>query len=349
MKRVVLIVLVLVVAAVAGLVIWHFTRPAKPPDELTLYGNVDLRQIDLAFNNNERIVAVLVQEGDHVRAGQVLARLDESRLAPQVAQADAVRAAQAAVVERFHNGSRPEEIAQGRANVAAAEADVRNAGATFDRLKAVAATSVGRAVSQQDLDNARAAVDTTQAKLEVSRKALDLLIAGPRKEDIAQAEAQLHADEAQLAFLRWLLTDAALVAPIDAVVRSRLMEPGDMASPQKPVFTLSIINPKWVRAYVSEPDLGKVRPGLAAWVSADSFPGKRFHGWIGFVSSVAEFTPKPVQTEELRTKLVYEVRVFVKDPNDDLRLGMPATVHLSLNAEAPATMPTTTPSATLAP
>ena len=345
MKRTILIVLgLLLVIAIAAL-IWHFTRPAKPTDELTLYGNVDLRQVDLAFNNNERIVAVLAQEGDHVHAGQVLARLDESRLAPQVAQADAVRAAQAAVVERFHNGSRPEEIAQGRANMAAAEADVRNASATFDRLKAVAATSVGRAVSQQGLDNARAAVDTTQAKLEVSRKALDLLIAGPRKEDIAQAEAQLHADEAQLAFLRRQLADAALVAPVDAVIRSRLMEPGDMASPQKPVFTLAIINPKWVRAYVSEPDLGKVRPGLAAWVTADSFPGKRFDGWIGFVSSVAEFTPKPVQTEELRTKLVYEVRVFVKDPDDVLRLGMPTTVHLSLNTESAATMPTTTPAA----
>jgi HlyD family secretion protein len=101
-----------------------------------------------------------------------------------------------------------------------------------------------------------------------------------------------------------------------------------MASPLRPVFSLAITDPKWVRAYVSEPDLGKVRPGMAASVAVDSFPGRRFDGWVGFISPVAEFTPKAVQTEELRTSLVYEVRVFVKDPADELRLGMPATVTL---------------------
>jgi HlyD family secretion protein len=108
------------------------------------------------------------------------------------------------------------------------------------------------------------------------------------------------------------------------------MEPGEMASPQKTVFALAITDPKWVRVYVSEPDLGKVRSGMAASVVVDSFPKRRFEGWIGFISPVAEFTPKSVQTEELRTSLVYEVRVFVKDPADELRLGMPASVYVSL-------------------
>ena len=116
-------------------------------------------------------------------------------------------------------------------------------------------------------------------------------------------------------------------------MRTRILEPGDMASPQKPVFTLAITDPKWVRAYVSEPDLGKVHPGMAASVAVDSFPNRRFDGWVGFISSVAEFTPKSVQTEELRTSLVYEVRVFVKDPSDELRLGMPATVYLNTDKE----------------
>ncbi len=124
------------------------------------------------------------------------------------------------------------------------------------------------------------------------------------------------------------MADAELVAPTDAVVRTRLMEPGEMASPQKPVFSLAVIDPKWVRAYVSEADLGKVHPGMTASVGVDSFPGRRFDGWVGFVSPIAEFTPKAVQTQELRPSLVYEVRVFVKDPSDDLRLGMPATVYL---------------------
>src|SRR5688572_30898280 len=115
---------------------------------------------------------------------------------------------------------------------------------------------------------------------------------------------------------------------MDAVVRTRVMEPGEMASPQRPVFSLAITDPKWVRAFVSETDLGKIQQGVTAAIAVDSFPDRRFEGWIGFISPVAEFTPKTVQTEELRTSLVYEVRVFVKDPSDELRLGMPATVFL---------------------
>ena len=103
-----------------------------------------------------------------------------------------------------------------------------------------------------------------------------------------------------------------------------------MASPQRPVFSLAIADPKWVRAFISEPDLGKIKSGIPAAIEVDSFAGRSFEGWIGFISPVAEFTPKTVQTEELRTSLVYEVRVFVKDPADELRLGMPASVYLQV-------------------
>jgi HlyD family secretion protein len=239
------------------------------------------------------------------------------------------------VVARLRHGSRPEEIAQARANVESAKADAVNARQQYERLKTVFGGSAGRAVSQQDVDSAKAALDVATAKLAVNQKALDLAVAGPRQEDVAEAEARLRADEAQLALLRQQLADAQLVAPVGAVVRTRLMEPGEMASPQKPVFSLAITDPKWVRSYVSEPDLGKVRPGMAASVAVDSFPDRRFDGWVGFISPVAEFTPKAVQTEELRTSLVYEVRVFVKDPSDALRLGMPATVYLALDQRGP--------------
>jgi HlyD family secretion protein len=104
-----------------------------------------------------------------------------------------------------------------------------------------------------------------------------------------------------------------------------------MASPQKPVFTVALADPLWVRAYISEPDLGKIREGMKAAVTTDSFPAKQYEGWIGFISPTAEFTPKPVETTEIRTKLVYQVRVFVKNPNDELRLGMPATVRVQLD------------------
>jgi HlyD family secretion protein len=351
MKKVLIaLVVLLVVAAIASGVTWWVTQEKKPADHLSLFGNVDLRQVDLAFNNSERIVAVLVQEGDRLRAGELVARLDSSRLAPQVAQAEAQVSAQRAAVERLHNGSRPEEIAQARANLDSAKADAHNAQIRLDRVKSLAMVEARRAVSKQEVDDAQAGLDTTTAKVQVNQKALELALVGPRKEDIAQAEAQLKGNEAQLAFLRQQLADAELRSPTAAVVRSRLLEPGEMASPQRAVFSLAITDPKWVRAYASEVDLGKIRPGMRAAVMVDSFPGRRFEGWVGFISSVAEFTPKVVQTEELRTKLVYEVRVFVKDPGDELRLGSPATVELPLTGTAaggpttaPAPVPSTSP------
>jgi HlyD family secretion protein len=333
LKRTAWIVALVVLIGIAAGLAWWLNRRENGARELTLYGNVDLRQVQLSFNNSERIAAVLVQEGDRVRQGQLVARLDTRRLEPQVAQAEAQVAAQQQVVQRLRSGSRPEEIAQARANVESAKADTVNARQQYERMKSAAEMSAGRAVRQQDVDSAKAALEVAEAKLVVNQRALELAVIGPRKEDIAEAEAQLRANEAQLALLRQQLADAQLLAPVDAVVRTRILEPGEMASPQKPVFTLAITNPKWVRAYVSEPDFGKLHEGMAAAIAVDSFPGRRFEGWVGFISPVAEFTPKAVQTEELRTSLVYEVRVFVQDPADELRLGMPATVYLNTDEE----------------
>jgi HlyD family secretion protein len=334
MRRVGLLVFLLIVAGAAAGATWWFTHHNAEATELTLHGNVDLRQIELPFNNSERIARVLVQEGDRVHRGQVLAELDTSRLEPQVAQAEAQLAAQQQVVQRLRNGSRPEEIAQAEANVESAKADAANARQHFERLHATFERSRGGAVSQQDLDNGKAVLAVADAKLAVNQKTLDLAVVGPRKEDIAEAEARLRGNEAQLALLRRQLADAQLLAPMDSVVRTRVMEPGEMASPQKPVVLLAVTDPKWVRAYVSEPDLGKTRPRMKAEVEVDSFPNRRFEGWVGFISPVAEFTPKAVQTDELRTSLVYEVRVWVNDSADELRLGMPATVYLSLDQPA---------------
>jgi HlyD family secretion protein len=335
-KRALVITPAVVLVGVVAAVIWHGHRAADRGD-LLLYGNVDLRQVDLPFNDSERIAEVDAQEGDRVKAGQVLARLDTARLRPQVAKAQADVAAQQQVVERLQHGNRPEEIAEARANVDAAKAEADDARAQYERLRSLADSSSGRAVSRQDLDAARASLDTAEAKLQMNQKALALEVAGPRREDIAQALAQLRSDQAQLALLQQQMSDAELRAPMDAVVRARIMEPGEIASPQKTVFTLAITDPKWVRAYVDEGNLSRVHEGWAASITVDALPGQEVSGWIGFISPVAEFTPKSVETTELRSSLVYEVRVFVKDPQDQLRLGMPATVRVLPQTEtAPA-------------
>jgi HlyD family secretion protein len=306
----------------------------KNQNRLVLYGNVDLRQVNLSFNDSERIAEVLVQEGAKVTRGQILARLDTSRLRPEAATAEAMLEAQQAVVDRLHHGSRPQEIAQAQANVASAKADQVNAAQQWTRLNALTSLTTGRAISEQDLESAKAAMDSAQAHLAAAEKGLDMSRIGPREEDIAQGEAQLRANASQLQLLLRQLADSELVAPCDAVVRSRLLEPGEMATPQRPVFNLGIVDPKWVRAYVSESELGKIHAGMGASVTTDSYPNRALSGWVGFISSVAEFTPKAVQTTELRSNLVYEIRVFVHDPQDEMRLGMPATILLALDPRA---------------
>ena len=327
MRRFAVIVVLLAAAGAAGYATWWYKFRKVPTNELVLYGNVDLRQVELPFNDNERIATVLVQEGDHLKRGQLLAELDTGLLVPQVNQAQRKWPPSDKWSSDCITAAGPRKLPR-RANVAQAAADASNAHVQSDRMRTLSQRSKGEAISQTDVDNARTTAEMADAKLVAQQKALDLLVLGPRKEEIAN-EAKLQAQEAQYAYLCRQLADAQLKAPMDAVVPTRLMEPGEMASPQKAVFSLAIVDPKWIRAYVSETDLGKVHPGMKGTIAVDSFPDRRFEGWVGFISPIAEFTPKIVQTDELRSTLVYEVRVFVKNSSDDLRLGMPATVFLT--------------------
>jgi HlyD family secretion protein len=327
-KKYVFLVAGAVITAVVAAA-WYFSRQQSAAEELVLYGNVDIRQVSLAFDGSERVVEMRVQEGDRVHGGQVLAKLDTRILLLQIMQAEARVSVQQQVLLRLKNGTRPEEVAQARAEVVAAQADADLATQQLKRLVDINQAEP-EAVSQQDLDTARSRHQAALAQLENRKKALQLALIGPRQEDISEAQAQLEVYQAELALLKHQLSLAELKAPLDAVVRSRLLEPGDMASPERPAYALAITNPKWVRAYIKETDLGLIKPGMSASVRTDSYPEQPIEGHIGYISSVAEFTPKTVQTEDLRTSLVYEVRVYVDDPDDRLRLGMPATVHIPL-------------------
>ena len=324
-KRIVrLIILVVVVAAVVFSIRWQKNREGNSSNGiLKLYGAIDIRDANLAFPEQERIDQVLVEEGDRVEVGQVLARLKTERLEAQIREVNAQIAAQQETVKRLKAGSRAQEIEQARAQVAAAKADVQNADLNYKRIRETSETG---ATSDQALDDAKSRLEVTRARLKIAENALALALEGPRKEDIAAAEKSLEALEASLSLLNIRLSDMILKAPASGIVQSRILEAGEMAGPTKPVVTLALIEPKWARVYVSEPDLARIASGMSAKVYSDSFPGKPVEGWIGFISPTAEFTPKAVQTEELRTKLVYEVRIFVKDPDDRLRLGMPVTV-----------------------
>lgn len=302
-------------------------QPAEEPGRLSLYGNVDLREVQLAFKDAERIATVLAEEGDQVRKGQVLAELETRRLEAAMDVTRASIEAQAQVLERLLNGSRPEEIGAARAKVEQARAElvvaeqshVRKAGLLRDKV-----------VPQQEVDDSRARLDEARASLESARQNLELVLAGPRKEEIAEARARLAGLEAQLRSQEVTLAESRLVSPLDAQVRNRNLEPGDMAGQQRPVFSLAVLDPKWIRTYVPETLLGRVKPGLGGEVFVDAYPGRAFPGRVGFISPVAEFTPRSVETPELRTSLVYELRFLVEDPAGDLLLGMPATVVFQL-------------------
>jgi len=328
--------IVLLVAAVLGAVGaagWHFSREGSTGDNaLKLYGNVDIRQVQLAFNGSERIVTMQAREGDQVRKGQLLATMDKVRLENNVDLQQAQLASQQQQVARLEAGSRPEEISKARADVEAARIAADNAAQTYQRQKELVARHF---VAQQQADDARAAADAAQARYQSLRETLKLVQMGPRKEDIAAARAMLRANRAALDVARKALADASLYAPENGIIQERILEPGDMASPQRPVYTLALTDPVWVRAYVQGPDLGKIQPGMRAEVSTDSFPGKNYRAWVGYISPTAEFTPKSVETTEVRSSLVYQVRIFVCNPQGELRMGMPATVMIHLG-EPPA-------------
>ena len=324
------LLLVPVLLALGGGAYWWLRAQETPRDasRLTLYGNVDIREVDLAFDASGHVAEIQVQEGDRVQPGQVLARLQPNKLEAALAATQATVAAQEQALAKLKAGNRPQDIRQARAQADALSAKARMAQITYQRLLKMAQQKLA---APEEIDQARAAADAAEAEVRAAEEAYALVVAGPRAEDIARAEAELAARRAELTLARERLADATLLAPAPGIVRDRILEPGDMASPQTPVLTLALNDPLWVRTYVPESELGRVRPGMAAEIHTDSYPEKTYHGWVGFLSPTAEFTPKNVETPDLRTRLVYQARVFVCNPRNELRLGMPATVTLALD------------------
>ncbi len=328
-----LAVLLAVVLLGGGGLAWWLAQPPVAAVVLRVYGSIDIRQAQLAFNDSDRVARILVQEGDPVKRGQLLAELDTTRLAASADKAAADVDAARNTLERLHNGSRPEEIAQARAALAAAQAAEANGRVTFARYARLARSS---AESLLNRDNAEQTLKVAAANRESAEQALALAVQGPRQEDIKVAAAQLRAAEAVQALARQQLADAQLFAPADGVIEDRILEPGDMASPDRPALTLDLVNPVYARAYLPERQLGRIRPGMRAYVQSDAFPGVRFPAWVGFIASTAEFTPKMVETTEVRTELVYRMHVYACNADGRLRLGAPVTVVIPLPDSAPA-------------
>jgi HlyD family secretion protein len=325
-RRVVLIAVAVVI--VAGLALFALFRN-RGSGELTLYGNVDIREVTLGFRVAGRLATLSVDEGDSVHASQELARLDTVPIQLELNEARANASAIGARLALLKSGYRTEDVEQARATVTERRAALTNAEQTLARQEQLKGTG---AVAQRIYDDSVAARDQARARLKAAEQALTELQMGYRKQEVAEGEANHGRAIATAAQAEQHLADAVLHAPADGVVLTRAVEPGAILAAGTPVFTLSLLAPVWARVYVGEPDLGRVTPGRAVLLYTDARPNQPYHGQIGFVSPTAEFTPKNVETPDLRTALVYRARVVVADPDPALRQGMPVTVRLAPDA-----------------
>ena len=320
-KRVVVTVVAL--AAISGVVWLAVQRVIAVAPPGTLYGNVEIRQVDLAFDAEGRVISMGRREGDSVHTGEVLAELDAANYRNLHDLAVARRDQAQANLALLLAGTRIEDIDQARARVVSAEANVVHAEAVFARQ----ADLVKRAAtSRQDYDDARLGLDAGRAQLAQLRAALAEAVAGPRPQEIEAARAALRSAEAEVALAAETLSRTHLLAPADGVVMTRVIEPGTVVLPTAPVYSMAIAGEVWVRAFVPEPLLGLAAPGRAVQVRTDG--GRSYAGTVGYLSPVAEFTPKTVETPELRTQLVYRLRIRITAPDDGLRQGMPVTIAL---------------------
>ena len=300
--------------------------PAPPTDAIRLSGTVEARESDLGFQVPGRIVRLLADEGASVEAGQVIAEIDprDYELALQRARAEADAATQALAV--LEAGTRSQEIRVAEASVARAESELRFARAEVSR---VAKLVPGKLASQQQLDQARLQQQVAEAASRQATETLALLREGPRIQEIERARAELAVRRAVVETAQQQLTYVQLRSPAAGVLSTRLAEVGEVVAAGTPVLRLAELDRPWIRAYLPEPDLARVKHGQQAEIRVDAWPDSVFHGTLGFVSPQAEFTPRTVETRELRVDLVYRIKIDVEDSGGRFKVGMPADVVLA--------------------
>lgn len=329
------IILILLSLLILGMAMYLFIdrEESKKDHEITVYGNVDIRQVDLGFRVGGRIKKLNFEEGDLVKTGDVMAILDDVPYLNDLHSAQAQLDQNAADLDKKKNGNRVEEIQQAESTVKEREGTHNNAIRIFNRQKELIKS---KAASIQTYDNALQQMIESKARLESAKDFLHLMKAGFRPEDIQASQAAYNLAKANLDTAQTNLDDTKLIAPSDGIIFSRIREEGAIVGIGATVYNLSLHHPVWIRAYVSEHNLGRIKPGDKALIYTDTNPDKPFKGQIGFISPQAEFTPKNVETEELRPDLVYRIRILADDPKGNLRQGMPVTVKLLIDPNKPA-------------
>lgn len=323
--HVVQFILAALLAALTGCdIAWPWDDHGKAA-EIALSGTVDAREVDVSFQVGGRIRHLGTDEGRPVGVGEIVAEIDPLDLQLTLARAQAQAASADRTLAVLKVGSRVQDVQSAGAALRQAQADLRFARTQQERTAKLVADHFA---PPQQLDTANDQVDVAEAKVEQARQNLSLLREGARKEDIARAAADLDAAKALAATAEQQLAYARLTSPVAGIVSVRLAEQGQNVAAGQPVFRIAELDRPWVRVYLGEKDLPRVKLGQAARVQVDGLPGKVFTGHLGFISPEAEFTPKTVETRALRVDLVYRAKVEIDDGAGQLKIGMPADVRL---------------------
>jgi len=313
-------------------------RKPPPADRVRASGQVEATDVQVAAPVAGRLLELRVAEGDRVKAGDVIARLDTADAELTLARIRAERDQASAQLRLLAAGARPEDVRQAEAQRATAEADVRAADvevkaaeADVERFEALLASNSGSrkqrddAVTRRDLARARA--QSARDRVTVARENVARLRAGSRREDIEGARARIAAIDAQIASWEKTIADATVTAPISGTISDRLVDPGELLQPRAPIVVIADLEQVWANVYVDEPSIPKLRVGQQATVFTDA-GGAGLTGTVTYISSKAEFTPRNVQTAEDRSKLVYRIKISVPNTNGVLKVGMPVEADI---------------------
>lgn len=326
MKKI--IPVVILIAVVVGVYLSVRNRTPKEEGVIRVSGNIEVTDAALSFKVAGRVSERLVSEGDHVKKDQVAARLDDTDLKQETDLRRAELEAASAALNELEAGSRPEEVAQSQAVLARAEAERNRWKQDYERQQKLFDRHV---ISQRELESARSAFETSQARVTEASKSYNLVKEGPRREQIEQARAQQKRAQEALSLAETRLGYATLNSPLDGIVLSENIEAGEYVSAGTPIVTVAKMDAVWLRAYINETDLGRVQVGQPVKVTTDSYPNQTYQGQVSFIASESEFTPKNVQTEKERVKLVYRIKIDIANPESRLKPGMPADGEIRLS------------------
>jgi len=331
MKRILLIVIIVVI--IAGLLYYFFTRNKEEGNDfIKVSGNIEATEVDVGFKIAGRIVNRFFEEGDWVDNGKVLAKLDDEDLRNRLEVARASLMSAQARLSKLLAGSRPEEIREAEAALNQAKFDLENKQAHYERMKPLFERGV---IPMETLDNADAGFKIAKASFQRATENYLLVKEGPRKEDIEDGRAQVDQARASVKLNETQLSYTTLYSPISGVVLVKSGEIGEVVNPGTSIVTLADIENVWLKAYIPETDLSKVKWGQEVIVTTDLRPKKEYKGKISFISSQAEFTPKQIQTEKERVTLVYRIKVDISNPDHELKPGMPADGKILLTSSSP--------------